>query len=223
LFLNNRYTKIYFQLIEDRKNKPEPSGYCEKHHIIPRSMGGSNSKENIVKLVLRDHLFAHRLLIRMTSGRNKSKMTLALFLMMSGKQSSLFRIPETVRSRFVRDYADFMRKRVVSEETKEKMRRYWRGRPKSKEWVEKINKNPIKIEKTANKHRGMKRSEKAKSKMRASAVLRLQRQGGIYNKGLIGIRNIETGKITYVPVFSNLPVGFVYTANARKKIDVLGV
>jgi hypothetical protein len=36
--------------------------YYEKHHIIPKSMGGSNKKENIVKLTGREHYIAHWLL-----------------------------------------------------------------------------------------------------------------------------------------------------------------
>jgi hypothetical protein len=51
----------------------------------------------------------------------------------------------------------------------EKISKALKGRPKSIEWVNKINKNPIKIEKTAAKHRGMKRSDEARKKMSLAA------------------------------------------------------
>lgn len=49
------YNKIYEQLIEKRKINPVTEGYKENHHILPRSMGGDNSKENLVYLTGREH------------------------------------------------------------------------------------------------------------------------------------------------------------------------
>lgn len=41
----------------------ELSGYNEKHHIIPKCLGGSNDKENLVVMPVRYHMMAHMLLI----------------------------------------------------------------------------------------------------------------------------------------------------------------
>jgi hypothetical protein len=46
VFLNNKYTKWYYSLISKRKISI-PLGYSEKHHIEPRSLGGSNHKDNL--------------------------------------------------------------------------------------------------------------------------------------------------------------------------------
>ena len=40
-------------------------GYVEKHHVIPRCMGGDNSKENLVILTAPEHYVAHLLLVKM--------------------------------------------------------------------------------------------------------------------------------------------------------------
>ena len=40
------YQKIYNSLIERSKNRLL-EGYSEKHHIVPRCLGGTNKKENI--------------------------------------------------------------------------------------------------------------------------------------------------------------------------------
>jgi hypothetical protein len=66
----------------------------------------------------------------------------------------------------------------------ENLSRLLTGIKKTKEHSDKINKNPEKIRKTAEKHRGMKRSPEAKEKMRISALARIERQGGPWNKGL---------------------------------------
>ena len=55
------YYKIYTQLINKRKENLF-KGYSEKHHIVPRSLGGTDDKCNIVLLTAREHFIAHLLL-----------------------------------------------------------------------------------------------------------------------------------------------------------------
>lgn len=59
------YYKIYQNLIEDAKTNPKIDEYKESHHIIPRCIGGTDSKENLVKLTARQHFLAHWLLYKM--------------------------------------------------------------------------------------------------------------------------------------------------------------
>ena len=48
------YNRVYNELIENAKHrgwtKKTAPTYVECHHIIPRSLGGSNSKDNLVFL-----------------------------------------------------------------------------------------------------------------------------------------------------------------------------
>lgn len=78
-FINNKYTKWYFNIINSGKLNQD--GYLEKHHIIPRSLGGDNSKSNIIKLTPKQHFICHLLLTKMTSGTEKSKMLSAVWAM----------------------------------------------------------------------------------------------------------------------------------------------
>lgn len=75
------YKRIYDSLMEFAKLRKEPNGYSEKHHILPKSLGGNDSKENIVKLTAKEHIFAHKLLIKFTSGEDRRKMQRAYFFM----------------------------------------------------------------------------------------------------------------------------------------------
>lgn len=76
MFLENKYTKWYYAIV-NRAQSRVIKGYSEKHHIIPKSMGGSNSKVNIAALTAREHYVCHLLLIRMVAGPDRSKMSLA--------------------------------------------------------------------------------------------------------------------------------------------------
>ena len=56
------YTRIYERLISFRKAHPKKDGYFERHHILPKALGGSDSSENLVDLSAREHWIAHLLL-----------------------------------------------------------------------------------------------------------------------------------------------------------------
>jgi hypothetical protein len=73
------YNQIIDAAIVDEKNRK--SGYYEKHHIIPRSVGGSNDQYNIAKLTAREHFICHALLTKFTSGQLKHKMIYAFNMM----------------------------------------------------------------------------------------------------------------------------------------------
>jgi len=58
------YKKHYTLLIERSKTRVL-SGYTEKHHIIPRCLGGTNDLSNIALLTPEEHFLAHQLLVKM--------------------------------------------------------------------------------------------------------------------------------------------------------------
>lgn len=62
------YQRIYNEFIADRKSKPTPAGYVERHHIVPRALGGGDESENLIELSAEDHFFAHLLLARIHGG-----------------------------------------------------------------------------------------------------------------------------------------------------------
>lgn len=72
MFKNNKYKKYYDNIIfkaklENRKKYKTNNvkySYYELHHILPKSMGGSNDKENLVLLTSREHYICHLLLAR---------------------------------------------------------------------------------------------------------------------------------------------------------------
>ena len=62
------YARIYGEFIADRRSKPPPTCYSERHHIVPRSLGGDDNPENLIRLTAEDHIFAHLLLAKAYGG-----------------------------------------------------------------------------------------------------------------------------------------------------------
>jgi hypothetical protein len=60
------YTKIYRALVLKAQDRTlDNSFYTEKHHILPKCLGGGNEPKNIVILTAREHFIAHLLLKKM--------------------------------------------------------------------------------------------------------------------------------------------------------------
>ena len=59
------YQRIYDNIISNRKQNPLAEGYGESHHIVPRSLGGTDDKNNLVRITAREHFVCHCLLSKM--------------------------------------------------------------------------------------------------------------------------------------------------------------
>jgi hypothetical protein len=59
------YARHYRALIERARNRHLNGCYVERHHIIPRCMGGDEEPSNLVRLTAEEHCLAHQLLAKM--------------------------------------------------------------------------------------------------------------------------------------------------------------
>ena len=85
MYLHNKYTKWYNSIISNAKSRVI-NGYTEKHHIIPKSFGGSNKKENLVSLTAREHFICHLLLTKMTLGKQQQQMIHSVHFLMTNNK-----------------------------------------------------------------------------------------------------------------------------------------
>lgn len=81
IFIDNKYTKWYNSLIEKRRRELVLDGYYEIHHVIPKCLGGTDDKENLISLTAREHVVAHWLLTKMVDSNHRYKMLFAFNMM----------------------------------------------------------------------------------------------------------------------------------------------
>lgn len=84
IFIDNKYTRTYNKIIERSRSRILKE-YIETHHIIPRSLGGTDDPNNLAVLTAREHYICHLLLPKMLTGESKYKM-LHAYIIMSGRQ-----------------------------------------------------------------------------------------------------------------------------------------
>lgn len=93
MYKDNKYTKWYNALIAKAqlrnlttsKQAKAALGYAERHHIIPKSLGGLNEKTNLVYLTAHEHFVAHHLLTKMT---DSDKMHFAFWRFVNSKNTN---------------------------------------------------------------------------------------------------------------------------------------
>lgn len=83
--ISNKYLKWYMQLIDRARHRQFVSEYSEKHHVLPRCLGGGNEQNNLVILTAREHFIAHAFLARFTKDGDRAKMLHALHMLMFAK------------------------------------------------------------------------------------------------------------------------------------------
>jgi hypothetical protein len=108
------YKKLYDALIAFRQVNLA-SGYTENHHIVMRSMGGSNDKENLVKLTGREHWVVHLLLYKIH--KNKETAHACHMMAMRCEERGIpyvrnSRMYETIRKECARLASIRMKKRI---------------------------------------------------------------------------------------------------------------
>jgi hypothetical protein len=170
--LDNKYTKCYLKLIESRKkSKLDENTYYEKHHIVPRCLGGSDEDNNLVHLTPREHFIAHLLLTKMYVNDSQFKIKHAFSMMFvksiknDGRTLSASRLYNKLRKDVAKKVGESNKGRIA-----------WnRGIPRDNSLKEAVSR--------ANK--GIERSEEEKQKMK----------DGWANKIKEGYKNPLSGKI----------------------------
>jgi len=123
IFINNKY-KVWHDKIIARANNRTLEGYKEVHHIIPKSCGGSNDKDNLVALTAREHYIIHMLLPFCVNKEYRFKMIKG-FLYMNVKPKStqrFYKINSRMYQKFRIEYGILHTGFKHTEETKMKMK-----------------------------------------------------------------------------------------------------
>ena len=115
-------------------------GYCEVHHIVPRSLGGSDDIDNLIRLTARQHFVAHWMLARALGGSASR----AFFMMSNfgkyGKVNS--KTYAIARQEYAEQISQQLKGKpsqcLFSEETKQKMREAKLGRSLREETKQKL-------------------------------------------------------------------------------------
>jgi len=146
----NKY-QIWYQNITDRARSRILEGYVERHHVVPRSLGGSDDPGNLVSLTAREHFVCHWLLTKIYTGEARHKMINAMYIMRAeGPYQKRYeskitsRVYNTLREEYSKYISNLNKGRVQPPEENIKQKAAQTGRiraPFSDEWRANMSKS----------------------------------------------------------------------------------
>ena len=166
------YLRHYNALI-DRARARTMAGYVERHHVVPRCMGGSDDPSNLVCFTPEEHFVAHQLLVKIHPSENG--LAHAAWIMACGKYRKTNKRYGWLR----RKHAESISKRLkgikrgpFSEDHVRKLSKAKIGKTLSDEQKQKIRESvgayartDVARQKTSAVHSGKKRSSETRSKI----------------------------------------------------------
>ena len=185
IFIDNKYTLWYYNIVNNATSRII-EGYTENHHIIPKSFyidksksgwidGNSEILENKVLLTPKEHFLCHLLLVRMTTGLAKTKMSFALMRLSRSKklQGKINSRTYGYIKKLHSEAASITQKgvkenHIVSKETREKISKSNLGRKLTDETKSKMKKP--KSEKHRSNMKGRIIKEETRQKLSISAT-----------------------------------------------------
>lgn len=228
------YQKIYNDIIRKYKDlnlSKKDNLYVETHHIIPRCIGGTNEKDNLVNLTAKAHFICHLLLPKIYKNDfNKYTRLFQAFFMMSTMKNSkqdrhIITSKQYEKIRF--EYAEFRKNTPQSKGANEKRRQKLLGR---KVWNAGLTKETSPIlkmigQKVSKTNKGRKFSEETIQKIKKAAQARAWKMSGKNNHwygttGPMGGRHhtLERNKKMSEWMLKNNPFrGKHHTEESRKK------
>lgn len=168
------YRRHYDALI-DRARTRKLEGYVERHHVVPKCMGGTNDRSNLVRLTPEEHYVAHQLLVKIHPGN--AKLVYSAWVMTTGKERSNKRYGwiRRLHSKNISAHLTGYKRGPFSEEHKAKLSAAKKGRTMSEEQKKKISAsmrlhaNTDEAKAIASKfHTGRKRPEETKRRIASS-------------------------------------------------------
>lgn len=134
MFVTNSSLRRYYNIIDSARSR-ENLGYVEKHHVIPKCMGGNNDPDNIIALTAREHFICHRLLTKCTTGDIRSKLVYAQWQLGRSLKLKGVKITSRMYEQLKLELSESMqgRKRPeFSQEWKDNMSKSRKGKPSNR-------------------------------------------------------------------------------------------
>jgi len=188
------YALAYERLIARARVRGALEGYFEMHHVLPRSLGGTDDKSNLVALTSKEHFIAHMLLAKMHGGTmwtaimvmkgNKNRYCNARLFDIARKHAFTEREKAIKAKRLIDPAFDAYMHKVKSEATQNRIEGY---QHKSAEKFKERLASDIEFSKKVSSNRAKAQAEsakviRAKSAFKAEKILALRIQGKTYSQ-----------------------------------------
>ncbi len=138
MFILNEFYYEYLSIVNNSsyEKKDKSHIYLEKHHKLPKSMGGSDEEDNLVYLTAQEHYRCHELLPYCTTGEARISMLYAWNYMSRLKG---VKVDQEKYAKLKEEHSKTLKDKIISENTRAKMSKAKKGKPISEATRKKIS------------------------------------------------------------------------------------
>jgi hypothetical protein len=169
------YSAIYARLMARARTRTLTC-YKERHHIVPRCMGGGNEESNLAVLTGPEHALAHLLLVKIFP--KNQKLVFAAKIMMANANNCRYDTTRTKQYGWLKELAakatgDLHRGSKRTEDQKKRVSDALKGKPKTPEHVAKVS---AALMGKPGTRRGATLTDDTKAKQSAAAFARVDKE-----------------------------------------------
>ncbi len=164
--------KFHYDCLIEKAKCRTTSVYTETHHVIPRCIGGLDSKYNLIELTPEEHYVAHQLLVKIYPGN--AGLVFAAHRMCSGKARNN-KLYGWLRRLHAEAMSELHTGKVISPESRKRMSESHKGILKSNETRQNMiksqqNRSPEIRKNMSDAHMGHAVSDETKEKIREANI-----------------------------------------------------
>ena len=131
------YEEFINNIIESRGRFACGEAYHERHHIIPRCLGGTDNENNLIDLFAKEHFIAHKLLAQENPENNSLIYAWSCMAFVKGDNQERYELSAEEYDEARKAISEVMRNRIITDETRENMRRASREKVQNPEYIQK--------------------------------------------------------------------------------------
>lgn len=150
------YEKIYEALITRSKGRKKSKNiYYEKHHVLPKCIGGTNEKDNLALLTAEEHWIAHLLLVKIYPNEPKLVYACQAMSMVGGNtQRVTNKMFGWIRKKYSESVSNRQRGVLKTPEQCAKISKKLKGRIPEHQKIKNVSQRPEVAKKISEKKRG---------------------------------------------------------------------
>ena len=131
------YEKFINNIIKTRGRFACGEEYHERHHITPKCLGGKDENDNLIDLFAKEHFIAHKLLAQENPDKDSLVYAWSCMAFVKGNHQERYELTAEEYEEARKAISEVMRNRIITEETREKMRKASQAKVKNPEYIQK--------------------------------------------------------------------------------------
>ena len=131
------YEDFISNILETRGRFACGNEYHERHHIVPKCMGGTDDKDNLIDLFAREHFIAHKLLAQENPEKTGLIYAWSCMAFVKGSNQERYELTAEEYEEARKAISEVMRNRIITDETRENMRKASQAKVQNPEYIQK--------------------------------------------------------------------------------------